>query len=151
VRIPAANCCIAIGLVPRAPKIKGFNSNGRSVDFGPWLAGSGSGVTKEHTMACQICQIEIPETLCQVCRAIEAQTPATCKECGAPLDDPQWMGRFCHVCNSMYEVIRASRWLSMAQTEWIHENFALARRKRVLLGQTAPGLPAGPTEGSEQS
>jgi len=101
-------------------------------------------------MACRICRIEIPENLCQLCQAIETQIPSTCKECGAPLDDPNWLGRFCHVCNSMYETVRASRWLSLAQAEWIHENFEMARRKRALLGQTVPGFPEGSKEETEQ-
>ena len=101
-------------------------------------------------MACRYCQIEIPETVCQVCKALEAQILSMCKECGAPLDDPNWLGRFCHVCNAMYETVRCNRWLSSAQTEWIHENFALARHKRALRGQTGPGFPDGPMEGTEQ-
>ena len=88
-------------------------------------------------MACLYCQIQTSGTICRVCEVIESQNLRLCKECGAPLDDPQWMGRFCHVCNAMYETVRSSRWLSQAQADWIHENFALARRKRALLGHPA--------------
>ena len=101
-------------------------------------------------MPCQYCQIEIPKAVCQVCKAIQAQTTRICKQCEAPLDDPNWLGRFCHVCNSMYESVRSNRWLSQSQTEWIHENFALARRKRALLGQSVPGSSEGTIEGTEQ-
>jgi predicted amidophosphoribosyltransferase len=90
-------------------------------------------------MACRYCKIDIPETVCQVCKAIEAQSPRICGHCRAPLDDPNWLGRFCHVCNAMYESVRSSRWLSLAQFEWVHENFALARRKRALLGRPWQG------------
>ena len=101
-------------------------------------------------MACRYCQIEIPGSVCQVCEAIESQVPSLCKECGAPLDDPKWLGRFCHVCNTMYETVRSSRWLNSAQLAWIHENFERARQKRALLGQTAPRSPEGPMEGTEE-
>lgn len=94
-------------------------------------------------MACVYCRIEISETVCQVCKVIESQSTRFCKQCGAPLDDPNWLGRFCHICNVMYETVRASRWLSQAQLNWIHENFALARRKRALLGRPSDGQ--GPT------
>lgn len=91
-------------------------------------------------MACRFCQIESPESICRVCAALESQAPRICKECGAPLDDPNWLGRFCHVCNAMYEAVRASRWLCAAQMDWIHENFELARRKQALLG-SRPDAP----------
>ncbi|HWP85648.1 MAG TPA: hypothetical protein VNN17_10690 [Terriglobia bacterium] len=106
-------------------------------------------------MACRNCQLDTPKNLCQVCEAIEALVPRVCKQCGAPLDDPNWLGRFCHVCNTLYEVVRASQWFSQAQAEWVHENFELARRKRALLGQPTQGAgphpdPLGPMEGFEQ-
>ena len=82
------------------------------------------------------CNLAIPETVWRTSRSLVA-APRWCKECSAPLDDPNWLGPFCHVCNTLFETVRSSRWLTAAQTDWVEENDALAQRKRDLLGTPA--------------
>ncbi len=101
-------------------------------------------------MTCRICRVPTTENTCNVCNTFERAPRRFCAECHAPLDDPGWLGRFCRLCNSMYETVRANRWLNRAQADWIHENFQLARNKRSLLGHGTYELPEGSTEGTEQ-
>ena len=98
-------------------------------------------------MACQYCSLETPETICQLCAALLEQDPRRCKECGLPLEGAARVRPFCRVCNTMFENVRSSRWLAAAQTEWIHENFEMARRKRMLLGAPAPKQDQDPLAG----
>ena len=98
-------------------------------------------------MACQYCSLEIPENICQLCATLLDQDTRSCKECGLPLGSAGPVRPFCRVCNTMFENVRSSRWLTTAQTDWIHENFDMARRKRMLLGAPAPKQEQDPLAG----
>jgi predicted amidophosphoribosyltransferase len=96
-------------------------------------------------MACKSCGLDITNTVCQVCEALLAPSPPLCKQCGAPLSSGQRLGPFCHVCNTMFETVRGSRWLTLAQARWEEENYELDCRKRGLMGSPEKGQDSSPS------
>ena len=90
-------------------------------------------------MACTLCRLETPETLCEVCRylteGIPPDLPVACEKCGAPMENPAKGARFCQLCLALLQTIQRNAWMVHAHTEWQRENFLLARRKRELMGK----------------
>lgn len=89
-------------------------------------------------MACRLCRLEIDTTLCEVCRFLtEAklpELPATCENCGFPIDNPAESGSLCQLCTALLKAVQGSGYLLRAHAEWEQENILLARRKWELLG-----------------
>ena len=88
-------------------------------------------------MACQNCQLEIPETLCQLCGYLEQDKfPGQadfCTYCGAPINAPEDEKELCHVCSSLLITVKEREWFIRARAEWEQENIRLANLKRELL------------------
>lgn len=89
-------------------------------------------------MACSLCRLEIPETLCKTCAYLIEQgngpeLPPSCEQCGAPLASPAEENDLCYVCSALLEVVTGSEWFICAHEEWDQENVRLANLKRELL------------------
>jgi len=90
-------------------------------------------------MACQRCQLEVFQDLCQLCSHLQTMQPPptqpVCRHCRFPIADPARSGSLCRLCKDLLQVVRSNPWLAGAQAEWEHENFLLAKRKQELLGR----------------
>ena len=85
-------------------------------------------------MAWQHCKTEMVGIVLETKERSSSPAQPQCKQCGAPLAAEQCSRPFCHVCNTMFESVRSSHWLRAAQAQWVEENYALAQKKRALLG-----------------
>ena len=95
-------------------------------------------------MACKQCQIETTSTLCEVCRCLAEEAhpefPAVCNNCGAPLASKVAGELLCSVCTTLFQAVRASRWLFRSHVEWEQENIKMARKKAELMGTGGPAF-----------
>ena len=89
-------------------------------------------------MACGLCQLEIPETLCQVCQYLAEMAPpevsVTCRHCRVPIAEPSETGSLCRLCRDLLQIVRNNPWLAYAHAAWDQENLLLAKRKQELMG-----------------
>ena len=88
-------------------------------------------------MACRLCGLHTPATLCQVCQSLEEMVspavPAMCRHCQAPVARPEETGSLCRLCRDLLRIVRSNQWLAFSHAEWEQENFLLAKRKQELL------------------